>query len=169
MWIMLNDCFLSIVKKDCPRHSLLVRARRRGDIEKIFLDASVVVTSTADYRYRAVVESRAVADAIAGEVLRISYDNFKDAVDDDALHNAYLRCWSAMIAIGDGPSLHGPRYAGQADFDDFDKPILGDVPGVYADELTEHEVATGHPEPDLFSPRKKKRKKARAKLSRRGR
>jgi hypothetical protein len=31
-WIMLNNAFFSIVKKDCPVDHLLVRARRPGDI-----------------------------------------------------------------------------------------------------------------------------------------
>ena len=36
MWIMMSDCFLSIVRKDCSPGQLLVRARREGDIEKVF-------------------------------------------------------------------------------------------------------------------------------------
>ena len=37
MWICFSDlCFYPIVNKDCPPGSLLVRARRPGDIEKVF-------------------------------------------------------------------------------------------------------------------------------------
>ena len=36
MWLMMNDCFLSIVAKDCKEDELLVRARRPGDIERVF-------------------------------------------------------------------------------------------------------------------------------------
>ena len=41
MWIMTNNSYLSIVSKDCGPAELLVRARRAGDIEKVFPDAKV--------------------------------------------------------------------------------------------------------------------------------
>lgn len=102
MWVCLNDAFLSIVHKECARDELLVRARRRGDIEKIFPKAKVERTPTGDYLFRAVVKRGAVRKAMAGEVARITYDNFKDSVRDDALHNAYLRIWSLMIDLQPG-------------------------------------------------------------------
>lgn len=96
MWLMLSDSFLSIVAKDCARDELLVRARRRGDIERVFPKARVVRTPKADYLFRAVVKRSAVKKALAGEVGRISYDNFKDSVADKRLHDAYLRVWTAL-------------------------------------------------------------------------
>jgi hypothetical protein len=38
---MTNNSYLSIVSKDCGPAELLVRARRAGDIEKVFADAKV--------------------------------------------------------------------------------------------------------------------------------
>jgi len=100
MWLMLNNCFLSIVSKDCRRDELMVRARRRGDIKKVFTAARVVHTPyPADYRYRAVVKRTEVAKAIAAQVDLIDYGNFKDSVRDDRLHNAYMRVWGAMLSI----------------------------------------------------------------------
>ena len=50
MWLCLNDAFLSIVKKDCPKDSLLVRARRPGDIEKVFgPDVKVKRSTNSEY------------------------------------------------------------------------------------------------------------------------
>ena len=99
MWIMLNDAFLSLVSKDCPRDSLLVRARRKGDIERIFPDAKVTRTPDADYLFRAVVKRTEIASALAGEVRRVNYDNFKDSVRNRKLHDAYLRVWTAMSSL----------------------------------------------------------------------
>lgn len=114
MWICLNDAFLSIVSKDCPRDSLLVRARRKGDIEKIFPEAVVRMTKGTDYRWRAVVKRAVVVDALSGEVGRITYDNFKDSVTDKKLHAAYLRVWSAMADLQPGPrGLYGLGGAGK--------------------------------------------------------
>lgn len=108
MWLCLNDCFLSIVSKDCARDELLVRARRKGDIEKVFPEAAVRRDARADYLFRAVVKRREIANALAGEVQRIAYGNFKDSVDDGnaagrRLHDAYMRVWSAMATLQPKP------------------------------------------------------------------
>lgn len=49
MWLCLNSAFLSIVFKDCAEDELLVRARRKGDIEKVFPDAKVIRSTDSDY------------------------------------------------------------------------------------------------------------------------
>lgn len=108
MWVMLSDAFLSIVNKDCARDELLVRARRPGDIEKIFPQAKVTRDTRTDYLFRARIKRKAVADAMSAEVNRINYSNFKDSVSDDALHNAYLRVWNAMSDLqNQRPFSHG--------------------------------------------------------------
>jgi hypothetical protein len=52
MWIMTNNSYLSIVSKDCGLAELLVRARRAGDIEKVFPNAKVTRQTDSDYLYR---------------------------------------------------------------------------------------------------------------------
>ena len=84
MWIMLSDAFLSIVKKGGSEDTLLVRARRPGDIEKVFGRRTKVTRATdADYLFRAVIAKDDVTRAIQNEVLRIDYGNFKDSVGDE--------------------------------------------------------------------------------------
>jgi hypothetical protein len=54
MWICLSDAFLSIVDKGDPTHAtLLVRARRAGDIERVFPEAEVSAKGGSDYAFRA--------------------------------------------------------------------------------------------------------------------
>ena len=77
MWLLLNDTFLSIVHKDCKDDELLVRARRPGDIERVFGEKAKKTTNT-DYRYRAVVKRADVERKMALEINAISYDNFKE-------------------------------------------------------------------------------------------
>ena len=96
MWVMLNDSFLSIVHKDCAPDELLVRARRKGDIERLFPRSKVTVSEESDYRFRAVVNIANVQSAIALELTRITYPNFKDSVKDKTLHDAYLNVWAVM-------------------------------------------------------------------------
>ncbi len=71
MWVCLSDSFLSIVSKDCASDELLVRARRKGDIEKIFPEATVKRDTKTDYLYRARVKRLDVENAMVGEVRRI--------------------------------------------------------------------------------------------------
>ena len=100
MWIMLNDAFLSVVKKDCKDDELLVRARRPGDIEKIFgREVTVMRSLDSDYLFRSVIKRDVVTRAIQNEVLRIDYGNFKNSVEDTELHDAYLRVWTAMANL----------------------------------------------------------------------
>lgn len=123
MWLMLNDCFLSIVHKDCARDELLVRARRAGDIEKVFPGAKVSRSTTTDYLFRAIVKRELVESAMVGEVRRINYENFKNSVTDRPLHDAYLRCWFAMSELQPTRPYSGqPRPPIQRDLDLLDDP-----------------------------------------------
>ena len=99
MWICLSDCFLSIVKKDCPPGSLLVRARRPGDIEKVFGKVKVTRSTDSDYLLRAVVKIEDVELAMTKAIAKVSYENFKDSVEDHALHLAYMKTWTAMSEL----------------------------------------------------------------------
>lgn len=102
MWICLNDAFLSIVDKDCNRDCLLVRARRKGDIERVFGKVAVPLvafTPKADYAYRAVLHRDIVKAALSREVDRIIYPNFKNTVQDEDLHAAYLGIWAVMHSL----------------------------------------------------------------------
>jgi hypothetical protein len=137
MWIMLNDAFFSIVKKDCTEDQLLVRARRAGDIEKVFGRRHKVDRVTvSDYLYRAVVPFDDVAKVMVEELRRVTYNNFKDSVHAHDLHTAYMRVWSAMAAIQNPRPYSEPRYTDlQRTFFPEPPPPLGseDFPGFDAD------------------------------------
>ena len=103
MWLMFSDCFLSVVSKDCGLAELLVRARRAGDIEKVFPDAKVIRNTNSDYLYRAVLPRAAVKQALAAMIDQIDYPNFKDSVEEGSLHAAYVSVWCAMAGLQHPP------------------------------------------------------------------
>jgi hypothetical protein len=78
--------------------ALLVRARRRGDIEAVFPVAEVVETPDADYQFRTTLFREYVAGVIAKRLLFIQYPNFKNSIGWDGAgadrHDAYLAVWS---------------------------------------------------------------------------
>ena len=100
MWIFLSDSFLSVVadKTDPKGARLLVRARRSGDIERVFPDADTFSLPDSDYAFRAWLPRQRVAAAISKQVDAIDYLNFKDAIINDAYHDAALVVWSAMLS-----------------------------------------------------------------------
>lgn len=118
MWVFLNNAFLSIVKDKDDAELLMVRARMRGDIERVFRGAKVRETPPpADYRFRARIDRHEVADALRYEALQIDYTNFKKSVPDKSRHDAYLRVWSVMAreqeAQLDWEEFPGRYFGGQ--------------------------------------------------------
>lgn len=97
MWIFFTDAFLSIVDKDGDGSTLLVRARRAGEIERIFPEASVTMGAGTDYAYRARLPRERVAEAVAEAVRDIDYPNFKSEVEQPDRHDAYMNVWSVMF------------------------------------------------------------------------
>lgn len=97
MWIMTNNSFVSVVEDRENDNQLCVRARIKGDLEKLFgLDIQVLETHDSDYRYRTFLPKSVVANTIAGNIQNINYDNFKNSVHDRDRHDAYLDVWTAM-------------------------------------------------------------------------
>lgn len=99
MWLFLSDAMLSIVDKGGDGSTLLVRARRREDLTRVFPDAQVQVGGGTDYPYRARIDREAVAQRLAEAVRSIRYPNFKSTVQEDDRHRAYLRVWAAMAGF----------------------------------------------------------------------
>jgi Txe/YoeB family toxin of Txe-Axe toxin-antitoxin module len=103
MWVCLNNAFVSIVANRNRPGDLMIRARRKGDIEKFMGEnfVRVIETPLADYRFRASVEADLVSKVMADMVYTIDYDNFKDSVKDKDLHDAYSGFWSIMYRLQD--------------------------------------------------------------------
>jgi len=96
MWIFLSDAFLSIVDKGGDGTTLLVRARKQGDIERVFPEAEAEETPRNDYHYRARLPRERVAQAMADALRDIRYPNFKGTVKGRERHEAYMDVWQAM-------------------------------------------------------------------------
>ncbi len=73
-----------------------MRARVQGDIERVFPDAVVTTTPDADYRFRAALPREVVSKAIAEQIKRIGYPNFKSSVKEADRHDACMAVWGFM-------------------------------------------------------------------------
>ena len=99
MWICLNDAFFSIVNAPGQPDHLLVRARRQGDLQRVFPGHAVQRTPGRDYLFRATVPRMDVANVLAELAFGIDYGNFKNSVREPRLHGAYARVWSIMADL----------------------------------------------------------------------
>ena len=96
MWIQFNNAFLSIVENREKTIELLVRARVKGDIEKVFPEAGVFEDNNADYKYRAFIPKAIVAEKIMLKVTEINYDNFKNSVKEIERKKVYGNIWAEL-------------------------------------------------------------------------
>ncbi len=101
MWIMTTAGMLSIVDKDKDPTNLVVRARQREALVAMFpLHAQDILDGAGtDYRYRLILPRSFVAHVIGDSIGQINYPNFKSAVRDRRLHDAYLRVWQTMSHV----------------------------------------------------------------------
>lgn len=113
MWIMLKDSFFSIVDKSEKPGCLVVRARRKGDIERYFPAANVKKTVGNDYLFRADIPREDVASRIAKCVMDNDAPNFKNSVKDHKLHGAYNRVWHVMADLQEIPPYSRDRKQGK--------------------------------------------------------
>lgn len=111
MWLCTSGSFLSIVHKDCPADSLLVRARVKGHIDAVFPEAKVFTEDGSDYQFRAVIKRSDVASALEQQVHDLGYSNFKNTVRNRPLHDAFARIWHVMAALQPKPPYS--QYSGR--------------------------------------------------------
>jgi hypothetical protein len=96
MWIFTPTSFLSIVDKGGDGTTLLVRARRRGEIEAVFPDAVVESTPRNDYLYRSRIGRECVAQVMAEKLRNLRHPNFKAAIKDPDFHDVCMEVWEVM-------------------------------------------------------------------------
>ena len=108
MWLVTTNGFLSIVEDRDDCRNLQVRARVAEDITEHFPRAKVFTVDGADYRYRALVKRREVANRLRRYVMdELDYDShFKDIAlrtspKNEARHDAYYGTWTAMAQMQD--------------------------------------------------------------------
>ncbi len=93
MWVCLNDAFVSAVQDHDDPSRLVVRARRKEHLERLFPGRVIVMTPDRDYAARVFVSRDEFASVMADRIEKIDYDNFKSSVDDRQLRDLYKKFW----------------------------------------------------------------------------
>jgi hypothetical protein len=98
MWLFLSNSFLSIAHEGTDPDKLMVRARFRTDITRVFPGAMITPTPNRDYPFRAYIDRAVVGDTIANAVMDIDYAKFKPQVpaNEPDRHAAYMDVWGVL-------------------------------------------------------------------------
>lgn len=104
MWLLTTDGFFSAVEDRDDPTTVFVRARAREDARRLadVLDAAVIETPDADYRFRVHLAKVAWASYVADAAARIDYDNFKRAVavrHGQERARVYGEVWSTLLRL----------------------------------------------------------------------
>lgn len=109
MWVFLRDAMFSVVEHHKDDSILVVRARIKEDLARVFDRHRIYENSSSDYRFRVFVLREEVAQIVRDEVLGIDYTNFKASVakEDTIRSHAYHKVWKAMNDVQE--ELYGPQ------------------------------------------------------------
>jgi len=99
VWIYTVSGFYSIVEDRDDPDLLLVRARVKGDIQRLWPQAEVAFTPDHDYAYRCLLPRRIVGHAVSEAIKKVGYHSYKDAVRDKRRSIDYLKVWTAMVEM----------------------------------------------------------------------
>lgn len=141
MWIFLPNAMLSIVAHRQRADFLMIRARIKGDIERVFPGAIVTRSPAADYLYRATVHREKVASTIGQHLAAMSYTNVKGAIPfGDSRRRRFMHdTWHVMqSAQHEAEPFHGMdarEESGPAD----------DLPSLFTGAWFSHTTARGEP------------------------
>lgn len=104
MWIYMKDGFFSVIQHPSSKKHVLIRARVKGDLEKVFpeVGGSVEVTPDSDYRFRVPLSKSTFAAKLGEHALMIDYNNFKNAINDKERREYwYEQVWDTMVMMQD--------------------------------------------------------------------
>ncbi len=101
MWIFTKSGFFSAVQHFDDANLIHVRARFRGDLERLCeannVAPNVYETPLNDYPFRMDFERNVWERIVAAEAAGIDYSNFKNAVHDGTTRDwAYMDVWAAL-------------------------------------------------------------------------
>lgn len=101
MWLFCKHGFFSAVQNFDDSNLIHVRARFKGDLERLCetyqVEPKVVSLPGTDYPFRMDFERGKWSEIVQHEAEAIDYENFKNAVHDGTKRDAaYMSVWSAM-------------------------------------------------------------------------
>ena len=104
MWLFTKDSFVSVVQHREHPNDVLVRARVKNHLTRLFPDAvkQIQRDDEADYRWRLLASKQEFAKVVSDYVMQsLDYDNFKAAqnTDDPAWTRFLHAVWTEGVRL----------------------------------------------------------------------
>jgi hypothetical protein len=84
---------VSVVEDKLKISELVVRARNKTILEKIFPENEILELDISDYKYRTYCTKNEWSKIVVDRINNIDYTNFKASVVDKDLHDMYNNFW----------------------------------------------------------------------------
>ncbi len=87
MWLVTKNSFVSVVAHRQRPNDVLVRARRKKDLVRLFPKKVkfIFTDKQADYHYRLILSKAELSKTVTDYIMQqLTYDNFKAAQDPDS-------------------------------------------------------------------------------------
>jgi hypothetical protein len=101
MWLLTKNSFVSIVLHREQPDNVLVRARVKRHLERLFPHKAkdIYADGGADYKYRLLISKKELAEVVSAYIVQhLDYDNFKGAQEAD--DPAWMRFLHAVWGEG---------------------------------------------------------------------
>jgi hypothetical protein len=102
MWLLTKKSFVSVVQHRTQPDDVLVRARDKSHLARLFPKKQIQEDAEADYRYRLIVPKKELAKVVSDYIMQnLNYDNFKAAQDmDDPAWTRFLHAvWKEGLRL----------------------------------------------------------------------
>ena len=104
MWLVTKNSFISVVQHREQPDDVLVRARVKSHLARLFPAKSSQIQrdDEADYRWRLLISKQELADRISSYILKsLDYDNFKASqeADDPAWPRFLHAVWAEGLRL----------------------------------------------------------------------
>ena len=104
MWLFTKNSFISVVQHRDQPQDVLVRARVKNHLDRLFPEkvGQIQKDDEADYRWRLTIPKRELADRISAYILQsLDYDNFKatQEADDPAWSHFLHAVWAEGLRL----------------------------------------------------------------------
>ncbi len=104
MWLMTQHGFVSVVQDEDDAGYLLIRARRKGDLENlaslVTFKTEITETEATDYKHCIRLKRGTARRLLAATFDQINYPNFRDAIssipDQREKIFSYRQIWSTL-------------------------------------------------------------------------
>ena len=100
MWLFTSKGMISVVSHREHSDHLMIRARSKYHLDAQFPSHEILFTPEADYPFRIIITRKQFCKFIGNYIAEMSYDNFKNSINEVPYRDHCGKVWSTMYSYG---------------------------------------------------------------------